>query len=490
MNDVYKEYEPSPAAFNADGSPNWDWLKQPSSDEEDSNNGDIFSNTAIKLAGMMKNAPIQLVAGAGQVLMGDKNIDCVACNLGPGDTESRIPTTSEDQQCFPMATCGETFADTVSQATQTMAQIPSFDQSIPQRLDKSIKYYAPDAFAAVSTTTVDKGEPSRKSRDLLEELEYSFPGSRRLKEMVDGSDGLLGTRRHLNEHGAFPSDVLPTAYTTFKRITVYCSKTDGTSSVGFTGCTDRDLTKRVVRGLMAGVRGQHSISVYPHEIDDYFREYVDDAYVEREYVPPPNGECPGYSVFNVVITAMSKNIISDIQTAFDLVDKNRDKIMSDLEETDATRRGIDICDFVVTDVSNHETPPFERYGTYVAEGNLGPTVTLSRPGEPTPVSMIHPDEQLVLAVHNFPTGVDIYIKAIPSDGDPYLLVSKDDADVVFDDFHEDNSTSSAWTVPSHWNGTYTFKATAPVGFALDAFTPLFQVVPRTTRRRRRLITVS
>jgi len=186
------------------------------------------------------------------------------------------------------------------------------------------------------------------------------------------------------------------------KLAVYCSYSDaGLKSDLLRDCTDFNTVKASVKAALANtVSGHYNLAVYPDVVEELFMDYVDPAYFEAS-APPYNGDCPGYTVFNVLASTIQESTFKALQPAVKDLDHNTDFLNS----LKAKSAGVQLCGVAAWLVELKTLGHFDQLGTYTPSGmDIAPGVAISKPGVPTPASTLSPGDAVKVSVFNFPAG--------------------------------------------------------------------------------------
>ena len=289
----------------------------------------------------------------------------------------------------------------------------------------------------------------------------------------------------LQPDGAFHPDVLPNVYSVWRKVVVYCSYKDptGKSNDLLRACTDYMTVKKAIKGLLGGVTGYRSMAVYPDAIDDLFVEYVDPAYMEAQ-APPYLSSCPGYSSFNLAVTSVQQHVNKALLEIMDDIDGNED-LIAQLNNGLDPQSDVQICGLKswVVDLNNKQ--PSDVLNTYDPSNNHGdiaPGMIVSKVGQATPATTVHPGDETELHVYNFPKGSTVSLQLLSSKTSPQ---TQPEPLLKVANFDDRKPMTLKWTVPLDLpTDKYYFRASAQ---GLVSFSQLMEVVPTGTKRRLHVI---
>jgi len=302
---------------------------------------------------------------------------------------------------------------------------------------------------------------------------------------ADGSTRLADIR----SDGSFNIDSLPSIHTIWYKMAIYCSYKDDDDGQKRSGsgdllrdCVDYKRVKASVKDFFSagGLIGKYHLAVYPDVVEELFMDYVDPSFFEAS-APPYNGDdCPGYTVFNVVISSIHTNTCGTLQSL--LTSINHDTTL--LSSMKATRDDVRLCDVATWLVEKKTLGHFDQLGTYLPSGmDIAPGITISQPGLATPATTLHPGQAVKVSIYNFPHGSTINIAILDKSTDPLGIITGDPV-IKIKEFDDDGATTIDWRVPGDTNlGSYYLKAMTPLG--LVSFSQLVEVVaPGTSKPRK------
>jgi len=435
------------------------------------------ANPAFNLIQATTSNPGPLVEAADrsskELVYASNTTDCVTCG-----SDGLSPN------CFDMGQCGVNMADSLTKLKDAVAVSPEPDFDFLQRVENALTQPA---------TYIDKMvEQSQPLTKALEAAYADFAGLDRLlkaMEPVRNAHGVVRRLADVRPDGTFDPKILPNINALWHKVYVYCSYSSSSGkddSIGLRNCTDKTQLKKALTGIMrGGTAGSFSLTVVPDEVDEFFSEYVDPEWMEKQ-APPDNLDCPGWSSFNVFVTSVQLNVFKMLEERWKLVDGNKDVLLTALNNA-GYRDDITICDLQNVEVKTWVVPPsLEVAGDYDVKGNggIGPSVAVTQPGLATLAATLIQGNTYTISVYNFPEGSTVAVRLMDGKTDPLDLSTP--ALHKFVNFKDDGPTSWEWTIPETLpEGEYYLKANNLQGNT--AFSQLIEVAKKGTKVRRRLL---
>jgi len=209
----------------------------------------------------------------------------------------------------------------------------------------------------------------------------------------------------LKPDGTFDSKHLLHIRSIWSKLAVYCSYRDSgllTSDL-LRDCVDHNTVKKAINAFLAKTTKNYYLSVYPDVVEELFMDYVDPSYFEAS-APPYNGDCPGYTVFNVVLSTIHQTTYDALlQTAMPSLHHNI--AFLDSFPPSSIRADVQLCGVTTWIVEAKALGQFDQMGTYLPSGmDIAPGVIISKPGLATPATTLTPGDAVKISIFNFPAG--------------------------------------------------------------------------------------
>ena len=282
-------------------------------------------------------------------------------------------------------------------------------------------------------------------------------------------------------------------------MTVYCHTTDpslDTQGMIDEGCVSEDYVKDIIRASLGPAYSQDDfqLAVASASVHDAVKSLVEKP-LAAAMAPKWNGECEGWTKFNIYITASDPAVEKALTEEWEAIVKDPTDFQTTLlQNSDATAK-IKPCSMLLKRVATAKYPSLQNMKGFKPLNNgmslIGPSLTVASEAAIVPVTELVEGQTYKLYVQNFMKGSQInvfLIKGLERTG-PVVATIAD-----FDD--SKGLVESEWTAPIGLEGASSggkdqkYYLTASVGNfpALFANSQAFTIVPvaSVARRERRM----